>query len=81
MNPQYLTTSNAARYCGYKNSEGLRKARRSGKVHPVGRRGGDGPWMWDVAELDAFLRGVLLWGSRKMRRRRLPGWVKGKHAA
>jgi hypothetical protein len=30
----YLTTSKAAAYCGYKNSEGLRKARRSGKVSP-----------------------------------------------
>lgn len=53
-----LPTSQAFRYCGFKTASGLHAARRAGKVRPAGRRGGTGPLMWDVVELDRFLRGV-----------------------
>jgi hypothetical protein len=53
----YLCTTEAARYCGFKTSGGLRKAYLDGRVYPSGRRGGRGTWMWDKTQLDRFLRG------------------------
>jgi hypothetical protein len=55
--PALMSTSIAARYCGYKTTGGLRKAHFDGKVFPTGRRGGVGPWTWARVDLDAFLRG------------------------
>ena len=54
---RYLTTAEAAEYCGYDSASALRQAKRRGLVRPVGRRGGVGPLMWSVDALDAFLRG------------------------
>lgn len=55
--PDLMSTSVAARYCGYKTTSGLRKAHLDKKVFPVGRRGGAGSWSWARADLDRFLRG------------------------
>ena len=55
--PRYMTTRQAADYCGFKTTGAMRKARREGRVRPVGRRGGRGTYMWDRLDLDAFLRG------------------------
>ena len=40
--PHLMSTSVAARYCGYKTTGGLRKAHFDRKVFPKGRRGGVG---------------------------------------
>ncbi len=57
MQRSFLTTSEAAAYCGLSIS-GLHSARRRGRVCPSGRRGGGrGAWMWSIAELDRFLLG------------------------
>jgi hypothetical protein len=55
--PDFMSTTLAARYCGYKTTGGLRKARLDGKIRPSGKRGGAGSWTWARADLDAFLRG------------------------
>ncbi len=55
--PDFMSTSLAARYCGYKTTGALRKARLDGKIRPSGKRGGAGSWTWARADLDAFLRG------------------------
>lgn len=55
--PDLMSTSVAARYCGYKTTGGLRKAHFDRKVFPTGRRGGVGSWTWARADLDRFLRG------------------------
>src|SRR5450755_4007224 len=52
-----LTTREAAAYCGFKTTGAIRKARSEGRLEPAGRRGGTGTWMWEVDELDRFLRG------------------------
>ena len=62
--PDLMSTSVAARYCGYKTTGGLRKAHFDRKVFPTGRRGGVGPWTWARADLDRFLRG----GERSVER-------------
>jgi hypothetical protein len=54
-NARLLTTPAAARYCGFKSSSGLRKASKRGEVNSVGRRGGTGPLVWSVEELDRFM--------------------------
>ncbi|MBP9113512.1 MAG: helix-turn-helix domain-containing protein [Polyangiaceae bacterium] len=54
---RYLTTAEAALYCRFKSTAAIRKARLEGRLHPVGRRGGTGTWMWSVDELDRFLQG------------------------
>lgn len=54
---KYLTTKEAAAYCSFETVWGLHSAHRAGKVQPAGRRGGGGTMMWEVAELDRFLRG------------------------
>jgi len=56
--PPLLPTAQAARYCGFKTTDGLRKAYERGKIRPVGRRGGDGPFMWRRTDLDRFLMGL-----------------------
>src|SRR5829696_5907175 len=53
----YLTTREAAAYCGFKTTGALRKAHLEDRVRPVGRRGGKGTWMWSREDLDGFLRG------------------------
>jgi len=53
--PAFMSTRMASRYCGFKTSAGLRKAKSEGRVVPAGRRGGTGPWTWARAELDRFL--------------------------
>jgi len=53
----YLTTVDAARYCGFKTSSAIRKAHHEGRLLPVGRRGGTGTWVWAVTDLDRFMRG------------------------
>ena len=59
----YLTTREAAVYCGFRSSSGLRKAHHDRRVFPVGRRGGTGPCVWAVEDLDRFLRGERPLGS------------------
>jgi len=54
----YLTTAAATAYCGFKTASALRKAHLEGKVHPAGKRGGTGTWMWSVEDLDRFLIGL-----------------------
>jgi hypothetical protein len=53
-----MTTADAAAYCGFKTTAGLRKAKMQGRVVAVGRRGGVGPMMWHRSDLDHFLRGA-----------------------
>src|SRR5262252_3973282 len=53
----FIPTSAAARYCGFKTTGALREARLEGRVAPIGRRGGTGPWMWAIDDLNRFLRG------------------------
>lgn len=67
-----LITRDAAVYCGYKSPSGLRKAHFDGKIAPVGRRGGSGPLVWRVADLDKFLlgRGSASFRASKPLRRR-----------
>src|SRR5262249_22104861 len=55
--PPLLTTTHAAKYCGFKTTSALRKAHLEGKIFPAGRRGGRGTWMWRRVDLDAFLCG------------------------
>src|SRR5580692_2447923 len=57
--PPFVTTAMAADYCGYKDASAIRKAHREGRLLPVGRRGGTGPWMWALEALDRYLRGEL----------------------
>ena len=52
---QFLTTADAARYCGYRTTGALRKAAMEGRIEPVGRRGGTGTLMWRRGDLDHFL--------------------------
>ena len=53
----YLTTRDAAAYCGFKTTSALRKARLEGRIQPIGRRGGRGTYMWSIDALVRFLRG------------------------
>ncbi len=55
--PDMMTTSVAARYCGFKTTGALRKARLDGRVTPAGRRGSRGSLTWAKAELDRFMCG------------------------
>jgi hypothetical protein len=57
MDSPFLTTAEAATYCGFKTAAGLRKARMLGRVAAWGRRGGRGTLMWRREDLDAFLAG------------------------
>ncbi len=56
----YLTTTEAARYCGFKTGGGMRRAKLDGRVFPVGRRFGSSILMWRREDLDRFLQG---WSS------------------
>jgi len=67
--PDLLTTRAAAAYLGYRSPSSLRKAAFDGKVSPVGRRGGGGPLMWRVSDLDNFLTGRAP-RSRRARQKR-----------
>src|SRR5690349_10216927 len=55
-----LTTDEAAQYCGFRTTGAIRKAMMEGRLKPAGRRGGKGTWMWEIDELDRFLRGAPL---------------------
>jgi hypothetical protein len=51
----FLTTAEAARYCGYQTTGALRKAAMMGRIKPAGRRGGTGTLMWRRSDLDHYL--------------------------
>src|SRR5580658_6715939 len=53
-NAPAFTTPAAARYCGFRSRSGLLKASYRGLVKSLGPRGGDGPLMWAVSELNRF---------------------------
>jgi hypothetical protein len=53
----FLTTREAAAYCGFATTGALRKARLEGRIVPIGRRGGRGTLMWSLDDLGRFLRG------------------------
>ena len=55
-----VTTTEAARYCGFRTPGGLRKAWYAMLVFPVGRRGGRRTLMWSKKELDRFIRGETI---------------------
>lgn len=55
--PEFMSTSMAARYCGYRSPSALRNASNRGVIKPPGKRGGVGNCTWARADLDAFLRG------------------------
>ena len=55
----YLTTREAADYCGFKTTGALRKAKLDGRLVPVGRRGGRGTLMWSRESLDRYLHGEV----------------------
>lgn len=58
LNKPFLTTREAARYCGFKSAGGLRKAKHDGRVHPAGRRFGTKTLMWRKDDLDRYLLGL-----------------------
>lgn len=53
----YLSTTEAARYCGYRSACSLRKAAFAGKVSAVGRVSTNGTNVWLVRDLWLMLRG------------------------
>jgi len=55
--PDFMTTGLAAKYCGFKTTGGLRKARLDGRISPAGRRGSRGSLTWARTDLDRFMRG------------------------
>jgi hypothetical protein len=55
----YLTSAEAATYCGFKTIGGIQQAVRRGKLKPAGRRGGTGTYVFATADLDLFLTGGL----------------------
>ena len=58
LNKPFLTTAEAARYCGFKTAGGLRKAKHDGHVHPAGRRFGTKTLIWRKDDLDRYLLGL-----------------------
>jgi hypothetical protein len=57
---RFITTAEAATYCGYRSVAGLKWAKRKGLVTSVGGRGGleSANEMWALEELDRFLSGT-----------------------
>lgn len=55
----YLTSAEAATYCGFKTIGGIQQAVRRGKLKPAGRRGGTGTYVFAKEDLDVFLTGGL----------------------
>src|SRR5579871_3495274 len=53
-----MTTTQAARYCGFKTTAAIRKAYGEGRLVPLGKRGGKGTYVWSREALDAFLAGA-----------------------
>src|SRR5262245_48708870 len=53
---RYLTTAEAAAFCGMTQSA-LRKAAYRGQVRPAGKRGGAGKNTWAIEELERFMTG------------------------
>ena len=58
-NRPYLTSAEAATYCGFKTIGGIQQAVRRGKLKPAGRRGGTGTYVFATEDLDLFLTGGL----------------------
>ncbi len=58
-NRPYLTSAEAAIYCGFKTIGGIQQAVRRGKLKPAGRRGGTGTYVFATEDLDLFLTGGL----------------------
>lgn len=56
--PPFMTTREAARYCGFKNAGGLRKAKHDGRVFAAGRRYGTKILIWRREDLDRYLFGL-----------------------
>lgn len=54
----YLTTLEAAIYCGFRTTGAIRKAVKDGRLVSAGRRGGNGMHVFLRAELDRFLTGT-----------------------
>ena len=63
---EYLTTTEAAKYCRFRTPGGLRKAWHALLVFPCGRRGGRNMLLWEKKELDRFCRGQPLLQSQAM---------------
>ena len=60
----YLTTREAAAFCGFKTTGAIRKALLERRLTAAGRRGGRGTWMFAIEELERFLlgaRAVIAW--------------------
>lgn len=57
--PRPLTADEAAAYCGFKTSAGIRTAVRRGQIKPCGR-GARNRLLFSVGDLDAFLRNRAL---------------------
>lgn len=56
--PPFMTTKQAASYCGFKNAGGLRKAKHDGRVFAAGRRYGTRILIWRREDLDRYLLGL-----------------------
>lgn len=54
---RFLTTREAARYCGYRSTSSIYKAFHVGWLCPAGRRGGKGTFVWAITHLDRFMLG------------------------
>jgi hypothetical protein len=66
---RYLTTAQAAAYCGFKTPSAIRKAKQLGLLIPAGQRAGGRTNVYRREDLDAFMVGRAS-GS--------VGWVPGK---
>lgn len=51
-----LTIQEAAAFCGYATTAGLRKAVFGGRLRALDRRGAGGPTVFELAELERFQR-------------------------
>ena len=75
----FLTTREAAAYCGFRTSSALRKAKLEGRIVPAGRRGGTGTLMWSREALDRYLQGSSLANVPAGRARTPPEATGGTH--
>src|SRR5262245_40399477 len=58
----FMTTREAAEYCRVSPAT-IRYAVQEGKLQSSGRRGGTGPFMFDTADLDVYMRGSAPWAT------------------
>lgn len=56
---ELMTTAQAAKYCGFKTSSAIRKAKMEGRLKSAGKRGGIGTFMYRRTVLDQFLMGKM----------------------